>query len=209
MPPVSEVIHSHVRSIDHARRHHGTDYLRPVQTTYPARAAVHHQSPSNPKDEKEMDIHNNQVGLLFGRTGGSDQILSQRCMAALSGRRLKDPAASKTCSEPRPGTATTTRTRRTSSAQALLKANTARGTCWRSLRKRTRARSPEYELFPSQTCVTTRQSVPKQSDAGQDSENGQPWRHATLERQTVPLISRMRCSGSGCQFEAGPLNLCH
>ena len=50
---------------------------------------AHESSPLNPKDEKEMDLHNNQVGLSLGRAGGSDQILGQRCMAALLGGQLK------------------------------------------------------------------------------------------------------------------------
>lgn len=50
---------------------------------------AHESSPINPKDEKEMDIHNNQVGLSIGRTGGSDLMLSQRCTTALSGGQLK------------------------------------------------------------------------------------------------------------------------
>ena len=50
---------------------------------------AHESSPTNDKDEKAMDIHNNRVGLSMGRTGGSDQILGQRCMAALAGGQLK------------------------------------------------------------------------------------------------------------------------
>ncbi len=50
---------------------------------------AHESSPLNPKDEKEMDLHNNEVGLSIGRTGGSDQALSQRCMAALIAGQLK------------------------------------------------------------------------------------------------------------------------
>jgi len=46
-------------------------------------------SPSNPKDEKEMDLHNNGVGLSIGRVGGSDQVLSQICIEKLVKGELK------------------------------------------------------------------------------------------------------------------------
>lgn len=50
---------------------------------------AHESSSLNPKDEKEMDLHNNGVGLSIGRIGGADQALSQRCMAALMVGQLK------------------------------------------------------------------------------------------------------------------------
>ncbi|TVO62698.1 DUF6973 domain-containing protein [Denitromonas ohlonensis] len=49
---------------------------------------AHESSLINPKNEKAMDLHNNSVGLVIGRQGGSDQILSHRCMEALVSRRL-------------------------------------------------------------------------------------------------------------------------
>lgn len=50
---------------------------------------AHESSSLNPKNEREMDIHNNGVGLSIGRTGGSNQILSQRCMTALTAGQLR------------------------------------------------------------------------------------------------------------------------
>jgi len=51
--------------------------------------AAHESVADNPREEKEMDLHNNKVGLLIGRTGGSDQKLARGCMAALTGGQLK------------------------------------------------------------------------------------------------------------------------
>lgn len=59
-------------------------YLGALQFT-----TAHESSSLNPKDEKEMDLHNNAVGLSIGRAGSSNQILSQRCMAALMAGQLK------------------------------------------------------------------------------------------------------------------------
>lgn len=50
---------------------------------------AHESSSLNPKNEKEMDLHNNGVGLSIGRTGSSNQLLSQRCMAAFMAGQLK------------------------------------------------------------------------------------------------------------------------
>lgn len=50
---------------------------------------AHESSPLNPKNEKEMDLHNNGVGLSIGRVGGSDQVLIHRCMEALQNGKLK------------------------------------------------------------------------------------------------------------------------
>jgi hypothetical protein len=36
-----------------------------------------------------MDLSNNYVGLIIGRSGGSNNILSQRCLMALKKNRLK------------------------------------------------------------------------------------------------------------------------
>ena len=49
---------------------------------------AHESSPTNPKDEKEMDLHNNGVGLEIGRNGGSTALLSQRSMDALTAGKL-------------------------------------------------------------------------------------------------------------------------
>jgi Domain of unknown function (DUF6973) len=50
---------------------------------------AHESSPTNPADEKAMDLHNNSVGLLIGKAGMSDVTVSTQCMAALNGGRLK------------------------------------------------------------------------------------------------------------------------
>jgi len=50
---------------------------------------AHESSPTNDPAEREMDLHNNAVGLKIGRAKGSNQILSHRCMAALNARQLK------------------------------------------------------------------------------------------------------------------------
>ena len=49
---------------------------------------AHELSALNPKDEKEMDLHNNGVGLSIGRDGGSDQNISLRCLGALKSGKL-------------------------------------------------------------------------------------------------------------------------
>lgn len=53
---------------------------------------AHESASDNPQEEKEMDLHNNRVGLLIGRTGGSDQMLASSCMAALISGQLRHPA---------------------------------------------------------------------------------------------------------------------
>lgn len=50
---------------------------------------AHESSPINPKDEKAMDLHNNGMGLIIGRQGGSDQTLRHRCIGALMSGQLK------------------------------------------------------------------------------------------------------------------------
>ncbi len=50
---------------------------------------AHESSTLNSRDERNMDLHNNKVGLAIGASGGSDEHLSHLCMAALSGGRLK------------------------------------------------------------------------------------------------------------------------
>lgn len=49
----------------------------------------HESDPRNPPQEKAMDLHNNSVGLSIGRTGGNNNQLSGRCMAALVTGKLK------------------------------------------------------------------------------------------------------------------------
>jgi len=43
----------------------------------------------NDPAEKEMDLHNNKVGLEIGRTKGTNSTLIARCFAALTAGRLK------------------------------------------------------------------------------------------------------------------------
>ena len=50
---------------------------------------AHESSPKNEELAKEMDLHNNSVGLLIGSTGGTNELLSQRCAEALRTHKLK------------------------------------------------------------------------------------------------------------------------
>lgn len=50
---------------------------------------AHESSPKNRLEEKRMDLHNNRVGLNIGRSTGTNEILSARCMAALRAGKLK------------------------------------------------------------------------------------------------------------------------
>ena len=50
---------------------------------------AHESSPTNDPAEKAMDLHNNSIGLKIGRTNGSVQVLSRRCMDALKSGQLK------------------------------------------------------------------------------------------------------------------------
>lgn len=50
---------------------------------------AHESSPTNIPAEKQMDLHNNGVGLSIGRVKGTDQSLSTRCAAALANGQLK------------------------------------------------------------------------------------------------------------------------
>ncbi len=50
---------------------------------------AHESDPRNLSDEKAMDLHNNSTGLSIGRTGGNNNFLSGRCMAALLNGKLK------------------------------------------------------------------------------------------------------------------------
>jgi len=51
-------------------------------------ATFHEIFPENPQNEKAMDLHNNRVGLLIGKAGGSDHKLALSCMAALTSGQL-------------------------------------------------------------------------------------------------------------------------
>ncbi|WP_137173982.1 hypothetical protein [Massilia sp. HP4] len=50
---------------------------------------VHEAYDRNPPAEKEMDLHNNAVGLKIGLSHAPDPILSDRSIAALRSGRLK------------------------------------------------------------------------------------------------------------------------
>lgn len=50
---------------------------------------AHESDPGNPKNEKNMDIYNNSIGIEIGRGGGSDFFLSTRCLTALQHGKLK------------------------------------------------------------------------------------------------------------------------
>ena len=50
----------------------------------------HETFPNNPKKEKEMDLHNNTVGLKIGRfSKATNQVLSTMCLSALNQGKLK------------------------------------------------------------------------------------------------------------------------
>lgn len=51
--------------------------------------SAHESSPTNRLEEKRMDLHNNRVGLDIGRSKGTNEILSARCMTALRAGKLK------------------------------------------------------------------------------------------------------------------------
>jgi hypothetical protein len=45
-------------------------------------------SPLNPPSEKDMDVHNNTVGIEIGKMGGSDIGLADKCHEVLKAGRL-------------------------------------------------------------------------------------------------------------------------
>ena len=49
---------------------------------------AHESSPKNRLEERRMDLHNNRVGLDIGRASGTNESLSDRCMAALRAGKL-------------------------------------------------------------------------------------------------------------------------
>jgi len=50
---------------------------------------AHEEFTNNPPLEKDMDLHNNLVGLKIGLAKTTDAILSDRCMSALRSGQLK------------------------------------------------------------------------------------------------------------------------
>lgn len=58
-------------------------YARALEFT-----TAHESAPTNPADEKAMDLHNNAVGLSLGKAGMSDSSLSAQCQLALTAGRL-------------------------------------------------------------------------------------------------------------------------
>jgi hypothetical protein len=50
---------------------------------------LHESSPSNTPLEKDMDTHNNAVGIDIGKHGGTDVSLSDACYKALKLGKLK------------------------------------------------------------------------------------------------------------------------
>ncbi len=51
---------------------------------------AHESNPKNPMKAKAMDLHNNKVGLQIGKKGGSNNLLSNQCMGALSSGKLRN-----------------------------------------------------------------------------------------------------------------------
>ncbi|WCN09008.1 DUF6973 domain-containing protein [Marinomonas mediterranea] len=51
--------------------------------------SAHESSPTNAINEKLMDLHNNDIGLNIGKSGGSNTFLSARCLSALTSQELK------------------------------------------------------------------------------------------------------------------------
>ena len=50
---------------------------------------AHEDFPENPPEEKEMDLHNNSVGIVIGISKAADKILSDACYKALQDGKLK------------------------------------------------------------------------------------------------------------------------
>ena len=59
-------------------------YLNALEFT-----TAHESSPVNPKNEKEMDLYNNAIGLKIGQNKDVTDSLSAQCMSALKGGKLK------------------------------------------------------------------------------------------------------------------------
>ncbi|TFW16537.1 hypothetical protein E4L96_16200 [Massilia arenosa] len=50
---------------------------------------AHEDTQPNPLGEREMDEHNNRVGMKLGLMGGTDIQLSEQSYSALKGQQLK------------------------------------------------------------------------------------------------------------------------
>ncbi len=50
---------------------------------------IHESKPENDPAEKEMDLHNNRIGLEIGRMNLSDEETSHKCLLALHSHQLK------------------------------------------------------------------------------------------------------------------------
>jgi len=59
-------------------------YLNALEFT-----TAHESSPLNDSKEKQMDLHNNSVGLKIGQNKDKKSSISQQCMAALKDGTLK------------------------------------------------------------------------------------------------------------------------
>lgn len=59
-------------------------YLNALEFT-----TAHESSPLNDKSEKKMDLFNNSVGLKIGQNKESSLTISEQCLAALKGNKLK------------------------------------------------------------------------------------------------------------------------
>jgi len=49
---------------------------------------MHESSPLNAPIERNMDLHNNRIGIDIGKNGGSDMLIANRCVEALKMGRL-------------------------------------------------------------------------------------------------------------------------
>ena len=63
-------------------RKHQTNYAGLYYTT------LHEEFVSNPKDIKEMDLHNNHKGAIIGMGKKTDGIRVQQCLSVLNNGRL-------------------------------------------------------------------------------------------------------------------------
>jgi len=59
-------------------------YLNAMEFT-----TAHESSPLNNAKEKEMDLHNNSIGLKIGQNKDAKSSIGEQCMAALKDRKLK------------------------------------------------------------------------------------------------------------------------
>lgn len=59
-------------------------FVRAVRFT-----TAHESAPNNILRERDMDLHNNRIGLRIGRDAQKNSKLSERCLAALKNGELK------------------------------------------------------------------------------------------------------------------------